>query len=65
MMISSPIGKWNKYQVNRNSGSGVVFSRDPLNLINKETRKHTGFVNEKVRYCVPDGMEQNTESNLI
>ncbi|KFH43135.1 60S ribosomal protein-like protein [Hapsidospora chrysogenum ATCC 11550] len=26
---------------------GVQFSRDPLNLINKNTRKHAGFVNDK------------------
>ncbi|KND91609.1 putative 60S ribosomal protein L28e [Tolypocladium ophioglossoides CBS 100239] len=30
-----------------NSAGGVQFSRDPLNLTNKNCRKHAGFVNAK------------------
>ncbi|ORY63576.1 ribosomal L28e protein family-domain-containing protein [Pseudomassariella vexata] len=37
----------NSYLVKRNTGGGVQFSRDPLNLTNKHSRKHAGFVNEK------------------
>lgn len=41
------IGSQNAYLVKRNSGGGVQFSRDPYNLINKHSRKHAGFVNDK------------------
>ncbi|KKY33855.1 putative ribosomal protein l28e [Diaporthe ampelina] len=37
----------NSYLVKRNTGGGVQFSRDPLNLANKNSRKHAGYVNEK------------------
>ncbi|MCJ1406428.1 hypothetical protein MMC19_000493 [Ptychographa xylographoides] len=37
----------NAYLVKRRSGGGAQFSRDPLNLINKHSRKHAGFVNDK------------------
>ncbi|KAM4062222.1 ribosomal l28e protein family protein [Hirsutella rhossiliensis] len=30
-----------------NRNGGVQFSRDPLNLTNKSSRKHAGFVNDK------------------
>ncbi|OCK89648.1 ribosomal protein L28e [Cenococcum geophilum 1.58] len=33
--------------VKRKGAGGVQFSRDPLNLKNKHTRKHEGFVNDK------------------
>jgi len=35
------------FTVKRRSGGGVQFSRDPLNLVNKHTRKHDGYVNSK------------------
>jgi len=44
---------FNSYQVKRRSGGGVVFSRDPLNLTNKQTRKHTGLVNPKAIGIIP------------
>jgi len=37
----------NAYLVKRRSGGGVQFSRDPLNLTNKHSRTHAGFINEK------------------
>lgn len=37
----------NSYLVKRNTGGGVQFSRDPLNLANVNSRKHAGYVNEK------------------
>jgi hypothetical protein len=40
---------YNSFQVKRRSGGGSLFSRDPLNLANKQTRKHAGFINSKVR----------------
>jgi hypothetical protein len=33
------IGNQNSYLVNRNSGGGFQFSRDPLNLVNKHSYK--------------------------
>lgn len=53
----------NEYTGNNNSflakskiAGGVQFSRDPLNLINKNTRKHAGFVNAKVHTQItPEG----------
>lgn len=39
------IGSQNAYIVKR---KGVQFSRDPLNLVNLHSRKHSGFVNTKV-----------------
>ncbi|KAF2666234.1 ribosomal protein L28e [Microthyrium microscopicum] len=44
---------WNSYQVKRRSGGGVNFSRDPLNLLNKQTRKHTGFINDQAIGITP------------
>ncbi|KAL7626262.1 hypothetical protein AAE478_003032 [Parahypoxylon ruwenzoriense] len=37
----------NAYLVKRKDAGGVQFSRDPLNLTNKSTRKYAGFVNDK------------------
>ncbi|KAI9887748.1 MAG: 60S ribosomal protein L28 [Watsoniomyces obsoletus] len=37
----------NAYLVKRRTGGGVQFSRDPLNLMNKHSRKYNGFINEK------------------
>ncbi|KAI9859366.1 MAG: hypothetical protein M1813_006703 [Trichoglossum hirsutum] len=37
----------NSYLVKRRTGGGVQFSRDPLNLLNKHSRKHSGFVNQQ------------------
>ncbi|KAI9697909.1 MAG: hypothetical protein M1836_004261 [Candelina mexicana] len=37
----------NSYLVKRRTGGGVQFSRDPLNLMNKHSRKYGGFVTEK------------------
>jgi hypothetical protein len=39
---------FNSYQVKRRSGGGALFTRDPLNLVNKQTRKQAGFVNDEV-----------------
>ena len=43
----SRIGDQNAYLVKRRSGGGVMFSRDPMNLTNKHSRTHAGFINEK------------------
>jgi len=37
----------NAFLVKRNSGGGVRFSKDPLNLTNTHSRKQAGFVNDK------------------
>ncbi|ODA82698.1 hypothetical protein RJ55_01207 [Drechmeria coniospora] len=37
----------NSFLVKSNCAGGVQFSRDPLNLTNKNSRKHAGFVNDK------------------
>jgi large subunit ribosomal protein L28e len=37
----------NSFLVKSNRNGGVQFSRDPFNLLNKNTRKHAGFVNDK------------------
>ncbi|KAK6073627.1 ribosomal L28e family protein [Seiridium cupressi] len=37
----------NAYLVKRKLAGGVQFSRDPLNLTNKHSRKYAGFVNDK------------------
>jgi len=38
---------WNSFQVKRRSNGGSDFSKDPYNLTNKQTRKHTGFINDQ------------------
>ncbi|EFR03304.1 ribosomal protein L28e [Nannizzia gypsea CBS 118893] len=37
----------NAFLVKRKCAGGVQFSRDPLNLVNKHSRKYAGFVNSK------------------
>ncbi|KAJ5783678.1 uncharacterized protein N7518_009355 [Penicillium psychrosexuale] len=37
----------NSFLVNRNSGGGSQFSRDPLNLLNKHSYKYAGYSNTK------------------
>ncbi|KAF7544627.1 hypothetical protein G7Z17_g9800 [Cylindrodendrum hubeiense] len=37
----------NSFSAKSKKNGGVQFSRDPLNLTNKASRKHAGFVNEK------------------
>ncbi|KAL6850890.1 hypothetical protein ACO1O0_008016 [Amphichorda felina] len=37
----------NSFLAKSKQNGGVQFSRDPLNLINKNVRKHAGFVNDK------------------
>ncbi|KAL2809019.1 ribosomal L28e protein family-domain-containing protein [Aspergillus granulosus] len=37
----------NAYLVKRNSGGGVQFSRDPLNVLNKHSFKYAGYSNTK------------------
>ncbi|KAI1777863.1 60S ribosomal protein L28 [Hypoxylon cercidicola] len=37
----------NAYLAKSKVSGGVQFSRDPLNLVNKNSRKYAGFVNEK------------------
>lgn len=39
--------------VKRGVGNGrVIFSREPLNLVNKHSHKYSGLVNEKVRIAL-------------
>ncbi|KAJ5139108.1 uncharacterized protein N7515_003956 [Penicillium bovifimosum] len=40
-------GRQNAFLVNRNSGGGSQFSRDPLNLLNKHSFKYAGYSNNK------------------
>ncbi|KAI1331279.1 60S ribosomal protein L28 [Xylariaceae sp. FL0255] len=44
----------NSFLVKRKHSGGVQFSRDPLNLTNKNSRKHAGFVNDKALGVVPN-----------
>ncbi|RPB25386.1 hypothetical protein L211DRAFT_836721 [Terfezia boudieri ATCC MYA-4762] len=45
------VRKQSSYLVKRTvGGNHIVFSRDPLNLRNVHSRKHTGTVNEKVQH---------------
>ncbi|KAJ5932709.1 hypothetical protein N7516_007198 [Penicillium verrucosum] len=37
----------NSFLVNRNSGGGFQFSRDPMNLLNKHSYKYAGYANNK------------------
>jgi large subunit ribosomal protein L28e len=50
---NNPPENYNSYLVKRRSGGGAVFTRDPLNLLNKQTRKHSGFVNDKAIGIAP------------
>ncbi|KAI9677589.1 MAG: hypothetical protein M1817_006543 [Caeruleum heppii] len=43
----------NAYLVKRKSGGGAQFSRDPLNVLNKHSRKYGGFLNEKAVGVLP------------
>ncbi|KAI8634548.1 60S ribosomal protein L28 [Xylariaceae sp. FL1651] len=44
----------NAFLVKRKSSGGVQFSRDPLNLTNKHSRKWAGFVNDKAIGVAPN-----------
>ncbi|KAK3944305.1 putative ribosomal protein l28e protein [Diplogelasinospora grovesii] len=44
----------NAFLVKRKTAGGGQFSRDPLNLTNKHSRKYAGFVNEKAVGVVPN-----------
>ncbi|KIW27034.1 uncharacterized protein PV07_06815 [Cladophialophora immunda] len=44
----------NAFLVKRKSGGGVQFSRDPFNLVNKHSKKHAGFVNDKAVSIQPN-----------
>ncbi|KAJ4424721.1 hypothetical protein N0V82_000649 [Gnomoniopsis sp. IMI 355080] len=50
----------NSYLVKRKQAGGVQFSRDPLNLVNKNSRKHAGFVNDKAA-----GIYTDSEKGLV
>jgi hypothetical protein len=49
MFLTAVKEQFNAFQVKRRSGGGALFSRDPLNLANRQTPKHSGFLNAKVR----------------
>lgn len=55
-------GDNNSFLVKSKRNGGVQFSRDPFNLLNKNTRKHAGFVNDKVR--LKHGTDEAREENL-
>ena len=42
-------GSQNAFLCKRKQAGGVQFSRDPLNLVNKHSRKYAGYANDKVR----------------
>jgi hypothetical protein len=54
MIVWCGEGKNNSYLCKRKQAGGVQFSRDPLNLTNKHSRKHAGFANEKAIGIHPD-----------
>jgi hypothetical protein len=41
------VGANNSYLVKRKQAGGLQFSRDPLNLLNKHSRKYEGYANDK------------------
>lgn len=53
--LTSRIGNQNAFLVKRKSGGGVQFSRDSFNLVNKHSRKQSGFVNDKAVSIQPSG----------
>ncbi|KLU87899.1 ribosomal protein L28e [Magnaporthiopsis poae ATCC 64411] len=46
-LIWEVVRSQNAFLEKRKTGGGIQFSRDPLNLTNKHSRKHAGFVNNK------------------
>ncbi|MCJ1276902.1 hypothetical protein MMC21_004709 [Puttea exsequens] len=52
----------NSYLVKRKSDGGAQFSRDPLNLMNKHSRKYAGYVNNKAVGVQPG---ENGEVKLV
>ncbi|EME43047.1 hypothetical protein DOTSEDRAFT_35388 [Dothistroma septosporum NZE10] len=44
----------NAFLVKRKQAGGVQFSRDPLNLVNKHSRKYEGYVNAQAIGIQPD-----------
>jgi large subunit ribosomal protein L28e len=56
--------------VKRKQAGGVQFSRDPLNLLNKHSRKYAGYANSKVRIapslhiCNPDNATERDHEIL-
>ena len=40
-------GNNNAYLCKRKQAGGIQFSRDPMNLVNKHSRKYEGFINDK------------------
>ncbi|WYZ40360.1 hypothetical protein EsH8_IV_000701 [Colletotrichum jinshuiense] len=53
-LIWEVVRSQNAFLVNRNDAGGLQLSRDPLNLINKHSRKYAGFVNNKAIGVVPN-----------
>jgi large subunit ribosomal protein L28e len=47
-------GKNNAFLCKRKQAGGVQFSRDPMNLTNKHSRKNAGFLNDKAIGIQPD-----------
>ncbi|KAF9871614.1 hypothetical protein CkaCkLH20_10812 [Colletotrichum karsti] len=52
-LIWEVVRNQNAFLVNRNDAGGLQLSRDPLNLVNKHSRKYAGFVNDKAIGVVP------------
>ncbi|KAK2024362.1 ribosomal L28e family protein [Colletotrichum zoysiae] len=53
-LIWEVVRSQNAFLVNRNDAGGLQLSRDPLNLVNKHSRKYAGFVNDKAIGVVPN-----------
>ncbi|KAK2000543.1 ribosomal L28e family protein [Colletotrichum falcatum] len=53
-LIWEVVRRQNAFLVNRNDAGGLQLSRDPLNLVNKHSRKYAGFVNDKAIGVVPN-----------
>lgn len=47
-------GNTNAYLCKRKQAGGVQFSRDPLNLVNKHSRKYEGYCNDQAIGITPD-----------
>ncbi|TLS29126.1 hypothetical protein PpBr36_00505 [Pyricularia pennisetigena] len=57
-LIWEVVRNQNAFLEKRNTNGGVQFSRDPLNLTNKHSRKYAGFVNDKAIGVQPSSNEK-------
>ncbi|KAK0899397.1 hypothetical protein LTR02_009685 [Friedmanniomyces endolithicus] len=54
----------NAFLVKRKQAGGVQFSRDPLNLVNKHSRKYAGYCNDQAIGIQPDSNTVELKTKL-